>query len=155
LSKPSIPFRAIGLETGILLGDERGVGLEQAQVETISKAFGAAGHPQHVGHQGAATRAQFEQGEFLWAAHLLPEANEEKADQFAEHLADLWRRDEVASRAQWISALVIALGRVGEAQAHIGRNRHRAGGADLHVDQFGQGRGVRHARALAACSACG
>ena len=96
------PFGIIGFEPRILLGDQRRIGLEQPQVERVAKAFGAAGDAQHVGHQRAAAGAEFEQGEGLGAAHLLPEIDEEEADQLAEHLADFGRGDEVAGRAQRI-----------------------------------------------------
>ena len=62
---------------------------------------------QRIGHQRAAAGAELEQGEALGLAHLLPEIDDEKADQLAEHLADLGRGGEIPLRAQRIAGAVI------------------------------------------------
>ena len=61
-------------------------------------------------------------------AHLLPHRAHPQADQFAEHLADLRRGDEVAGTPERIARGVIAVRAVGEAQPHVFADRHGTGG---------------------------
>ena len=59
-----------------LLGLERGVGFEQLQVQRVDEAVGLGGDAQGILHQGAAAGAEFEEGEALGLAHLLPEVDD-------------------------------------------------------------------------------
>lgn len=141
------PVRVVLAEALGLLGPQRRVGFEQLQMDGIEEAVGLGGDAQRVLHQGAAAGAEFEQGEAPGLIQLLPEVDDEEADEFAEHLADLGGGDEIALGAQRVGAGVVAGAWVGEGEAHIGGERHRAGLAQLHVDDISQGAGISHGRA--------
>ena len=86
-------FRAAGGEARTLGLLEHRRGFDQMHVERIEELRHDAGGPQEVGHQGAATGAKFDQAQALRQAQCAPELHGPKADELAEHLADLGRGD--------------------------------------------------------------
>ena len=89
---------------------------------------------QRIEHHGAAAGTELDQAHVLRRAHQPPGRGRPQADQLAEHLADLGRGDEVAVGAERIAGDVVAVLRMGEAQRHVLRDRHRAGGRDAAAD---------------------
>ncbi len=100
---------------------------------------------QCIGHQRAASRAELRQPRRLRGADQPPRLRRPEAQQFAEHLADLGRGDEIAGGAEGIARGVVAVGRIEQAQAHV------VGDAEWSVtaDHGGQSGGER-VHALAA-----
>src|SRR5215217_2946266 len=111
-------------------------------MEGVLEAVGLAGGAQRILHQRTAAGAELEQGEARGLSHLLPEIDEEEADELAENLADLGRRDEIASRADGAAGGIVAVTRMAEAEPHVGRDRHRSGFADLRIDLFRKAEGL-------------
>src|SRR5829696_6351561 len=85
---------------------------------------------QEVPHQRAASRAELDERERARVAHKPPGLDRPKADELAEHLADLRRRDEIARRAERIAPRVVAMHRMPEAERHVALDRDRAVGGD-------------------------
>ena len=99
------PVGMVLAEPRLLLGAEVGVGLEELEVERVEEAVGACAATRSTScHQRAAAGAELEQREARRLAHLLPEVDDEEADELAEHLADLGGGDEVAGRAERVAA---------------------------------------------------
>lgn len=94
-------------------------------------AFGCA---QRIFCQSAASGAKLNIVDILPAAHSHPQISQPQADEFAEHLANFWRGDEVAFFAQRIAAGVIA--RV--AFGHVVGKTDRARFADQATECCGQ-----------------
>ncbi len=61
----------------------------------------------------------------------LPGVDQPDRYQFAEHLADFRRGNEVAFRAERLARRVVAVMRVEQAERHVVGDRDRAGGLDL------------------------
>src|SRR5690348_11411582 len=110
-------------------------------MERVLKAVGFTRSAQRILHQCAAARPDSQQREARRLPHLLPEIDDEEANQFPEHLADLGSGDEIASGTDWPTRRVVAVTRMAEAQAHIGRERHRSRRFDLRVDLLAKGKG--------------
>src|SRR5690606_7284188 len=91
---------------------------------------------QHVGHQGAATGAELDQAERGRPSHAQPQIGAPEADQFAEHLANLRRRDEVAGGAEGIARGVIAEPGMAQGLGHVVGNRDRALDRDTPGQDF-------------------
>ena len=86
--------------------------------------------PQNVAHHGAATRPELHQVEAARRSHCPPHGGRPQPHQFAEHLADLRRGDEIAPRAERIPGGVIAALGMGQAKFHIWRHRDRTAALD-------------------------
>src|SRR5215208_6402812 len=67
-----------------------------------------------VGHQGAASGTEFDEPHWARAIHGVPDFDGPEPEKFAEHLADLGCRREVAARPERIPGRVI----MSEAKAH-------------------------------------
>ena len=76
------------------------------------------GGAQGIRHQGAAAGAKLDQQDRVGRALIAPDLGAPQADQFAEHLADFGRGDEVAARAERIAVHVVAMARVGQGFGH-------------------------------------
>ncbi len=85
---------------------------------------------ERVLHQRAAARPELDQQNRIGRAHPLPQIDAPQADQLAEHLADLWRGDEIAARAQRIARRVIAPARMEQRLLHEGCDAERPRGGD-------------------------
>ena len=83
------------------------------------------GGAQGVGHQRAAPRPELDQPDARRRADLAPDFGRPQADQFAEHLRDFRRGDEIAVGAERIARGVIALGRMGQGERHVALDRDR------------------------------
>ena len=92
--------------------------LDQRDGDAVAQSGHAAEHAQRVGHQRAAPGPKLGD-DCRRPAHGLPNGRRPDANQFAEHLADLGRGDEVAVFADWLPRWVIAGADVGEAGLHI------------------------------------
>ncbi len=76
----------------------------------------------------------FRKADILRLAHQLPHRRCPEADQLAENLADLGRRDEVSRAAERIAGHVIAMHGMRQAQRHELPHRHRACESDAPAD---------------------
>ena len=114
----------------------RNVGLISTRCSTIAaqKARHRFCRAQRVDHHRSAPGAEFDQAHVFRRTHLLPDRRQPHADQFAEHLADLGRGDEIAAGADRVALDVIAVLRMGQAQPHVFGDRHRPGDADKSAD---------------------
>ena len=83
----------------------------------------------HVRHQRAAPRAELDERERA-GRPIAPDLDRPQAEEFAEHLADLRRGDEIARRAERIAGRVVAMHRMAEAERHVALDRDRAVGGD-------------------------
>src|SRR5215468_69038 len=81
------------------------------------------GGAQGVHHHGAAAGTELDQRDRVGRSYRLPHIGGPQADQFAEHLTDLRRRDEIAGPAEWSAAVVVAVLRIVEAYLHKLGNR--------------------------------
>ncbi len=102
---------------------QRRRGLDEMDLRGKAIATGAA---ERVPGERAAPRAKLDIVDVLAALHPHPQVSQPQADEFAEHLADLGRGDEVALGAERIAAGIVA--RV--AFAHELGQADRAGLAD-------------------------
>jgi hypothetical protein len=126
---------AAGGERLLLDGAEARARLDEMDLGGGGEARHDAHDPQEVGHQRAAAWAELGEHEASRRAHCLPDDDCPDADQLAEHLAHLRRRDEVAVAAERLTPHVIAVDRIGEAGFHILRDGHRTVGTDAR-DEF-------------------
>ncbi len=101
--------------------------LDQMQNGRLAETIHDFRGPQGVVHQRAAPGAKFDEPDILRRVHLTPDGCHPQADQFAEHLADLGRGDEVAAGTQRIAIDVVAVLRMCQAEPHIFAKRHRSG----------------------------
>ena len=76
---------------------QRGAGLDEVD---LAREAGAAHHAQRIGGERPAPRAELGIDRVGRGARARPRLGQRGADQFAEHLADLGRGDEVARRAR-------------------------------------------------------
>ncbi len=140
-----------GLRQGLLLcGFERRAGFHQHHFGVRGKFAVCLCGTQGVGHQGAAPRPQFDQAQGLRLAQLVPHRHAPGAEQFAEHLRDFRRGDEIARASDRITCGIDAVIRVMQRQRHelrdgnrpLGRNQPR----NALAEQVHAGlRGWRHA----------
>ena len=86
--------------------------------DAVEEFRNAAPGAESVGHQSAAPRSKLGDGHARRLAHGLPHRDRPKADQLAEDLADLGRRDEVALAADRLAGGIDARSLIGEAGLH-------------------------------------
>ena len=109
----------------------------------------AAQGTDHVLHQRAASRADLGDGQGQGSADGRPGLDQPDGNQFAEHLADLGRRDEVARRAEGLACGVVAMFGIEQADRHVVGDRDRTGSADERGDLLAQA-----VHAAADCATC-
>ncbi len=98
--------------------------------ETRNRSGGA----QRVFHHGAAAGAEFDQRHRIGRAQQSPDVRGPQADQFAKHLADFRRGDEIAASAERGAPIVVAVLGVVEAHGHEFRDRNRSVARDAGAD---------------------
>ena len=138
--------RQVGAGQGLgLKVPQRSAGLDQDQVAGFEEAGDQAGGAQGVAHQGSVAGADLDQAEPFGRAQPVPGLDRPQADQFAEHLADQGRGDEVAAFPQSRARGVIAALGIMQAAGDIVGDRHRPRQSDLARQTGFQGFGVAHA----------
>ena len=104
----------------------------------------ALGRAQRVPCKSASSRAEFDVCDRQRAIGADPHVGQPQPDQFAEHLADLGRGDEIAVGAQRVAARIVAGIRFG----HEVRQADRPGAADQPAERLRQRRrSIAHAGA--------
>ena len=149
-------------EAGGLPAAQLGADLDEMHLGGADEAGVDAAGPEQVGHQRAASGAEFDQRQARRTAERLVGGDAPDADQLAEHLADFRRSDEIALEADGGAGGVIAMVRIGQDEAHVVGDRNGTDGADQPDDLVferrhddGSGRRVRppSARAISAAAA--
>ncbi len=110
--------------------------LDEMHIERLAKFRHDARGAQKIGHQSAAAGAELDEPQLGRRAEGMPDFGGPKPDQFAEHLMDLRRGDEIAARADRQFALVIAVLRVKRRERHEALEAHRTFLRD-HRGDFG------------------
>ncbi len=98
--------------------------------------------PHCVGQHRSAARPELDQLHGRRRSHLPPHPRRPQSEQFAEHLADLRRSDEIAGAPERIAGHVVAMLGVSEAERHVARDRDRPARGDDGA-QLGFERGHR------------
>ena len=119
----------------LLDGGETGACLDEGKI-----GFGGefrcdpADGADHVLHQRAAAGADFGNRHGERFSGRLPCLDQPNGDQFAEHLADFRRGDEVARDAERIARDVVAMQRMAERERHVARDGDRPFALDQRAD---------------------
>ena len=108
------------------------VDLDEMDVQRLEQRRQYANRAQRIRHHGAAAGAEFDQPQHRRRADRLPHRRRPQPEQFAEHLAHLGRRSEIALAPQGIARDVVAVLRMQQAQLHVAPDRHRS----RRLDQF-------------------
>ena len=93
--------------------------LDERKRHALDQARHGLEDAKRIGHQGTASGPKLDDDHALGPAHALPHGGNPGADQFAEYLADLGRRDEIARAPDRLARQIIAGRAVGEARLHI------------------------------------
>ena len=93
--------------------------LDEPHVERVAKSRHDAGGAQRIADQRASPRSELDEAHRIGRAHARPHFRRPKPDQFAEHLRNLWRGGEIARRAKWIAAHVVAEIGMAERELHV------------------------------------
>ena len=124
-----------------LLRLQVGTRFDEVSAHSLSEPRRRPGGTQRVLHHGAAAGTDLDERHFIRRPHRLPHVCRPQPDQFAEHLADLRRGDEIAGRAERGAAIVVAVLRIVEAHGHEfgdrNRPRLRDAGADFRLQWRG------------------
>ena len=135
--------RCRGRERLALPSAQHRAGLDQVQTGGRDEFGGdPSPRPPGVGRQRAASGAEFHQPNRVRRTHRPPDLDAPRADQFAEHLADLRRGGEVAGGAERIAGRVVAVFRMSERFGHVVGQAQRAALGDSPAQQRRQ---LRHA----------
>ena len=114
--------RRKGRKARLLLQPKRRARLDQIELQGLQKVGPQACGAQQVAHQNAASGAKLDQMDRVGSAHRLPRRHDPDADQFAEHLRDFRRGDEIPLRSKTRPRGVIAGRRIMQAIGHeLGR----------------------------------
>ena len=109
-------------------------GLDEMNVRRLAECRQCPSRAHRIRHHGAATGAEFDQPHRVRRAHRLPGGRGPQADQFAKHLADLRRGDEIAVRPQRGAVRVVPVLGVAKAKCHEIGHRHRPRVRDAAAD---------------------
>ena len=112
-------------ESFLLRIPQYGARLDQMHFNRCAKTIRDACRAQSIAHQCAATGAQLNEIDTRGLAEHRPDLSRPKPDQFAEHLGDFRRCDEIPRTAERIARHIIAVTRMAERYRHKSVERHR------------------------------
>ena len=107
--------------------------LDQRHGDAVEEFRNAAPGARSIGHQSTAPRSELGDRHARRLAHGLPHRHRPEADELAEDLADLRRRDEVALAADRLAGGIDASNFVGEASLHELFDRQRSVPGDARM----------------------